>query len=72
MKTPKTVSFLLMRMLWQRNSKLLRIPHLGFRDNGKENGNYYLICRGYIGAIMGNILGLYRDIGKEAGNYYRV
>ena len=27
-----------------------------YRDNGKENGNYYL--------------GLYRDNGKENGNYY--
>ena len=29
-----------------------------YRDNGKENGNYY------------SILGLYRDNGKENGNYY--
>ena len=29
-----------------------------YRDNGKENGNYY------------NILGLYRDNGKENGNYH--
>ena len=28
------------------------------RDNGKENGNYYIN------------LGLYRDNGKENGNYY--
>ena len=32
------------------------------RDNGKENGNYYI--------IIGSILGLYRDHGKENGNYY--
>ena len=31
-----------------------------YRDNGKENGNYY------------NILGLYRDNGKENGNYYNI
>ena len=29
-----------------------------YRDNGKENGNYY------------SRLGLYRDNGKENGNYY--
>ena len=29
-----------------------------YRDNGKENGNFY------------GILGLYRDNGKENGNYY--
>ena len=29
-----------------------------YRDNGKENGNYYII------------LGLYKDNGKENGNYY--
>ena len=37
-----------------------------FKDNGKENGNYYnglyRYCRGYIG--------LCRDNGKENGNYY--
>ena len=31
-------------------------------DNGKENGNYYI--------IIGYILGLYWDNGKENGNYY--
>ena len=32
-------------------------------DNGKENGNYYIIVyRGYIGS--------YWDNGKENGNYY--
>ena len=30
------------------------------RDNGKENGIYYII-----GARIGNILGLYRDNGKR-------
>ena len=29
-----------------------------YRDNGKENGNYY------------NILEFYRDNGKENGSYY--
>ena len=29
-----------------------------YRDNGKENGNYY------------STMGLYRDNGKENGNYY--
>ena len=37
-----------------------------FRDNGKENGNYYII----IGYILGLFGGLYRDSGKEHGNYY--
>ena len=32
-----------------------------YRDNGKENGNYYLGFR---------VLGLYRDNGKENGSYY--
>ena len=32
-----------------------------FRDNGKENGNYYI--------IMGYILGLYRD-NERNGNYH--
>ena len=35
-----------------------------YRDNGKENGNYYSILGLYQG-----ILGLYRDNGKENGNY---
>ena len=30
-------------------------------DNGKENGNYYI--------IIGYILGLYWDNGRENGNY---
>ena len=33
-----------------------------YRDNGKENGSYYI--------IIGYILGLYRDNGKEHGSYY--
>ena len=33
-----------------------------YRENEKENGNYY----DYIGVI----LGLYRDSGKENGSYY--
>ena len=35
-----------------------------YRDNGKENGNYY--------SIMGYILGLYGDNGKENGSYYSI
>ena len=31
-------------------------------DNGKENGNYYI--------IIGYIQGIYWDNGKENGNYY--
>ena len=41
-------------------------------DNGKENGNYKEygdLYRGYIGYIIGYILGLYWDNGKENGNY---
>ena len=38
------------------------VEHLGlYRDNGKENGSYYI--------IIGYKLGLYRDNGKENGNY---
>ena len=38
-----------------------------YRDNRKENGNYYNgLYRGYIGVI----LRLYRDNGKDNGNYY--
>ena len=37
-----------------------------YRDNGKENGNYYIII-GYIGAIYRDT----RDNGKENGNYCR-
>ena len=33
-----------------------------YRDNGKENGNNYI--------IIGYILGLYRDNEKENGNYH--
>ena len=32
-----------------------------YRDNGKENGNYYIDFR---------VWGLYRNNGKENGNYY--
>ena len=36
-----------------------------YRDNGKENGNYYNgLYRGY--------MGVYRDNGKENGNYYSI
>ena len=35
-----------------------------YKDNGKENGNYY--------GIMGSIWGFYRDNGKENGNYYSI
>ena len=31
-----------------------------YRDNGKDNGNYY------------GILGLYMDDGKDNGNYYSI
>ena len=34
---------------------------LGFGDDGKENGDYYLVY-----------WGVYRDDGKEAGNYYSI
>ena len=39
-----------------------------YRDNGKENGNYW----GYRDSIrvVGYILELYRDNGKENGNYW--
>ena len=30
-------------------------------DNGKENGNYYI--------IIGDVLGIYWDNGKDHGNY---
>ena len=33
-----------------------------YRDNGKENGNYYIIIE--------YTLGLYWENGKENGNYY--
>ena len=33
-----------------------------YGDNGKENGNYYI--------IIWYILGLSKDSGKESGNYY--
>ena len=32
-----------------------------YRDNGKENGNYY--------SIIGDIGAIFRDNGKEHGNY---
>ena len=32
------------------------------RDNGKENGNYYI--------VIGLIWGLYRDTGRQNGNYH--
>ena len=34
------------------------LEHGLYRNNGKENGNYY------------SVLGLYRDNGEENGNYY--
>ena len=41
--------------------KLILAAILGlYRDNGKENGNYY------------SILGAYRDNGKENGSYYSI
>ena len=33
-----------------------------YRNNGRENGNYYI--------IMGSVLGFYRKNGQENGNYY--
>ena len=36
-----------------------------YRDNGKENGIYYII-----GARIGNILGYIGIMEKENGNYY--
>ena len=46
-----------------------------YRDNGKENGNYYRTLRSYRdnGKENGNYyltLRSYRDNGKENGNYY--
>ena len=39
-------------------------------DNGKENGNYYIIIGYvYIYIHIGVMLGLYRENGKENGNY---
>ena len=54
-----------------------------YRDNGKENGNYYRVYMGYTermekkmkttilgyAGINGYILWLYRDNGKVNGNY---
>ena len=40
------------------NTNTSMVQYWNYRDNGKENGNYY------------SILGLYRDNGKENGNYY--
>ena len=39
-----------------------------YRDNGKENGNYYIVYWGYIGVLEV----LYRDHGKQNGNYHIV
>ena len=36
-----------------------------YRDNGKDNGNYYLLFLGFR-----VIHGIYRDNGKDNGNYY--
>ena len=41
---------------------LIRDYNREYRDNGKENGNYYSIM-GYIWGSIGVILGLYRDNG---------
>ena len=48
-----------------------------YRDNGKENGNYYSILGLFwdTGKENGNycsLLGLYRDTGKENGKYYSI
>ena len=45
-----------------RHHALLASEHLQNWDNGKENGNYYIIIK--------YTLGLYWDNGKENGNYY--
>ena len=40
-----------------------------YRDNGKENGNYYNgLYRNYSKDL--GFIGLYRDNGKENGNTY--
>ena len=44
-----------------RDSTIVCWGYIG--DNGKENGNSYI--------IIGYILGLYTDNGKENGNYYK-
>ena len=36
-----------------------------YRENGKENGNYYIII-----GLYREIFGLYWENGKENGNYY--
>ena len=47
---------------------------LGFRDNGNEQGNYYVVYWGYRGngKEHGNYyyIGIYRDDGKENGNAF--
>ena len=37
---------------------------------GRMEKNMETIIVGYIGILLGYILGLYRDNGKENGNYY--
>ena len=41
----------------------------GYRENGKENGNYHILFRANLGF---RVWGLYRVNGKEHGNYYVV
>ena len=41
-----------------------------YRDNGKENGNYYNRLFWNHKVYIGDILGLYRENGKENGNYH--
>ena len=61
------------------------LDYSSYRDNGKENVNYYDVIRVILGLyrdngkedgnyynVIGVILGLYRDNGKEDGNYYNV
>ena len=43
---------------------------LGFyRDNGEENGGYYIII-GYSMGNIGHVLGFYKNNGEENGSYY--
>ena len=38
----------------------------GYRDSGKENGNYYLGFRVYMGSYVGVICGLYGELYKDS------
>ena len=43
-----------------------------YRDNGKENGNYYSLLGIPLKGFIGIILGIYWDNGKENGSCFRV